>query len=165
MHTFQQLGRKLWQDDYGTVISAELLCIAVVVLIGLIAGFTSLRDAAIAELSDVAGSVQDVAQHYTFNSIEGHASGTAGSSFADATDQCDQPGDPAGAADNCIVFDLGPSSESPILGDLNLDGAVDFLDIGPFLTALFSGAPEADIDQNGVVDFLDISAFILILTS
>ena len=54
-----------------------------------------------------------------------------------------------------------------LLGDVNMDGVVDFLDISPFITVLATGGfqEEADIDGNGSVDFLDISGFILILSS
>ena len=53
-----------------------------------------------------------------------------------------------------------------LLGDVNQDGAVDFLDIAPFISQLSSGIflAEADIDQNNVVDFLDISGFIALLS-
>jgi len=55
----------------------------------------------------------------------------------------------------------------PLLGDVNLDGTVDFLDISPFIVVLASQGfqLEADIDGNGVVDFLDISPFITILSN
>ena len=48
----------------------------------------------------------------------------------------------------------------------NLDGAVSFLDISPFITLLSNGdfQVEADIDESGAVDFLDISPFIAILS-
>ena len=45
----------------------------------------------------------------------------------------------------------------PLVGDVNLDGAINFSDIGPFIEAL-SGVEfqvEADIDGNGTVDFCD----------
>ena len=53
-----------------------------------------------------------------------------------------------------------------LLGDVNLDGTVDFLDISPFIALLASGQfqLEADIDASGAVDFLDISPFIGILS-
>ena len=53
-----------------------------------------------------------------------------------------------------------------LLGDVNLDGAVDFLDISPFIALLSSGGlqAEADIDQSGAVDFIDISPLIAILS-
>ena len=54
-----------------------------------------------------------------------------------------------------------------LLGDVNLDEAVDFLDIAPFINVLSGGEyqAEADCDRNGVVNFLDISAFISELSS
>ena len=53
-----------------------------------------------------------------------------------------------------------------VLGDVNLDGAVNFLDIAPFVTILTTSdfQAEADIDMSGEVDFLDISPFVDILT-
>ena len=54
-----------------------------------------------------------------------------------------------------------------ILGDVNLDGSADFLDINPFITALSGGEfkIQADIDGNGVVNFLDVAPFVAILSS
>ena len=53
-----------------------------------------------------------------------------------------------------------------LLGDVNLDGAVSFLDIAPLIGLLTAGLfqAEADIDGNGVVNFFDISPFIQILS-
>jgi len=55
--------------------------------------------------------------------------------------------------------------EQVLLGDTDRSGAVNFLDISPFISRLTTGQfqAEADIDQNGVVDFLDIVPFIRIL--
>ena len=55
----------------------------------------------------------------------------------------------------------------PLLGDVNLDGAVNFFDIGPFIAVLSSGEfqAEADIDGSGTVDFLDIAPFIVTLSA
>jgi hypothetical protein len=52
-----------------------------------------------------------------------------------------------------------------LLGDVDLNGTVDFLDIAPFIAILSSGSfqAEADCDLSGVVDFLDIAPFISIL--
>ena len=59
-----------------------------------------------------------------------------------------------------------PTAPEPLLGDVNLDEVVNFLDIVPFISALSGGGfqAEADIDQNESVDFLDISPFIAILS-
>jgi hypothetical protein len=52
------------------------------------------------------------------------------------------------------------------IGDVNLDGANDFLDITPFIAALSGNVfiAEADCNEDGVVDFFDISPFIAILS-
>lgn len=53
-----------------------------------------------------------------------------------------------------------------LLGDVNQNGAVDFLDISPFIGLLSAGSflEEADVNQDDVVNFLDISPFIGILS-
>lgn len=58
-------------------------------------------------------------------------------------------------------------SAPTLLGDVNLDGTVDFLDITPFVTILSSATfqDEADLDQNGEVNFLDLITFVGILRS
>ena len=52
-----------------------------------------------------------------------------------------------------------------VLGDVSLDGVVNFSDIPAFIEVLQAGLfqNEADVDQNGVVNFADIPAFIDIL--
>ena len=55
---------------------------------------------------------------------------------------------------------------STLLGDVNLDGTVNFLDISPFIAVLSGGIDqaEADCNEDGEVNFLDISPFISILS-
>jgi hypothetical protein len=62
-----------------------------------------------------------------------------------------------------LSYEIDPSS---LLGDVNLDGTVNFLDISPFIAVLSSGMfqAEADCNESGGVDFLDISPFIAILS-
>ena len=52
-----------------------------------------------------------------------------------------------------------------LLGDVNLDGSVDLLDVAPFVALISSGEfqPEADINQDGSVDLLDVAPFIDLL--
>ena len=54
-----------------------------------------------------------------------------------------------------------------LLGDVNRDDTVNFLDISPFVSRLTTGTfqAEADVNQDGVVSFLDISSFIVLLSS
>ena len=65
-----------------------------------------------------------------------------------------------------LVIDQEAILNRFLLGDANLDGVVNFLDISPFIQLLSTGVfmDEADIDGNGVVNFLDISPFIVLLS-
>ena len=53
-----------------------------------------------------------------------------------------------------------------LLGDVNTDDVVNFLDISPFIAILSAGdfQAEADVNQDGIVNFLDIAPFIGILS-
>jgi len=77
------------------------------------------------------------------------------------------PGGVAGAitVDN---FSVSDNSVAVLLGDVNQDGVVSFLDISPFITALAAtggSVAEADVNGDGIVNFLDISPFIGLLTN
>ena len=51
------------------------------------------------------------------------------------------------------------------LGDINRDGAVDFLDIPAFISVISDGfQAEADVNTDGSVNFLDIPLFVMLLT-
>ena len=52
-----------------------------------------------------------------------------------------------------------------LLGDVDRNGTVNFLDVTPFIILLTSGIYqyEADIDGNGTVNFLDVTPFIILL--
>jgi hypothetical protein len=65
-----------------------------------------------------------------------------------------------------VAFNGAFEATTVLLGDVDLSGTVDFLDISPFISVLSGGGfqAEADCDQSGTVDFLDISPFIAILS-
>ena len=52
------------------------------------------------------------------------------------------------------------------IGDVNQDGVVNLLDVGPFVDVLTNGGfqTEADINQDGVVDLLDVAPFVELLS-
>jgi len=72
-----------------------------------------------------------------------------------------------GIAALLILSTADANAQSSTIGDVNLDGAVNFLDIGPFIDVLVSEEfqAEADVDQNEVVNFLDIAPFVVLLSS
>ena len=71
------------------------------------------------------------------------------------------------AFDQRTRFSISAFVESSVLlGDCNLDGTVNFADIGPFINILSGAAAfltQADCNEDGIVDFSDIQVFIQIL--
>ena len=67
---------------------------------------------------------------------------------------------------NIRIEGVAANGPTILLGDVDQNGVVNFLDFGPFIAVLSSGAfqAEADCDGSGTVDFLDISAFIEVLS-
>lgn len=72
-----------------------------------------------------------------------------------------------GGAGFTHTFTSTPSTGGCLLGDVDLNGSVEFLDIQPFIAVLSSSGfqCEADCNEDGMVTFLDIQAFIAILSA
>lgn len=99
--------KRFWSDERGFVVSAELIMIATMVVIGLLVGLASVRDALTSELADVTGAVQDANQSYSLDGVVGHSANTAGFDYVDDTDDCDSPDQDTAnePIDNCITVD------------------------------------------------------------
>jgi hypothetical protein len=82
MNIFQRLR----VDESGFIISAELMLIATIVVLGLVVGLTVVRDTMNTELADTATSLGTINQSYSFGGATGHGSSNAGSFFADRAD-------------------------------------------------------------------------------
>ena len=83
---------KFWVDDNGAIISAELVLLMTIVVIGLITGMVALRNMIVTELADVGAAIGALNQSYSFSGTAIGTSSpcnTAGSSWADGLD----PGD------------------------------------------------------------------------
>ena len=104
--------RRLWTDDAGFVVSAELVLVATILVIGMLVGLVSVRDQVIQELADFAAAITQMNQSYSFSGITGHTSSTAGTSFNDTADFCQGPYDDLpGEAAMCIEMAVFPESE------------------------------------------------------
>lgn len=103
------LFHRLWNDEAGFVVSAELVLIATVLVIGLLVGLATVRDNIVMELADVADAFSEIVQSYSFSGITGHSSSTSGSLFEDAADFCETgtnvTDQNANGAVNCIAID------------------------------------------------------------
>lgn len=92
--------QRLWADEAGFVISAELVLVATIVVIGMIVGLTTIRNQVVQELIDVGQAIGFVSQSYAYGGIAGnymHNCGwTDGSGYLDRLDFCQQIGQMSG---------------------------------------------------------------------
>jgi hypothetical protein len=107
--------RRLWGDELGFVVSAELTLVATVLVVGMLVGLVSVRDQMVQELGDLAVALGVVNQSFSFSGVSGHTSGTAGSCFCDLRDFCDAPYGAGGwSGSACInVFGSAATQEGP----------------------------------------------------
>ena len=90
--------RNFWNDESGFLVSAELILIATIMVIGLIVGMVEIQYAVVGELNDVSEAIGSMVQSFSttgFTSIKsapgngGIKAQTFGSNFFDTVDQCD----------------------------------------------------------------------------
>src|SRR4029434_7322011 len=99
--------KNLWNDEAGFIVSAELVLIATILVIGMITGLTSVRDAVITELADVGGAIGSVNQSFVFRGASAHCATTAGSAFVDTLDFCDTNSTVGEANSRCLSVCIG----------------------------------------------------------
>ena len=64
--------------------------------------------------------------------------------------------------DGVEILLVSCEEDMTLLGDVNMDGVVNLLDVAPFIELIANGGflPEADMNQDGVVNLLDVQLFI-----
>jgi len=85
----------LWNDESGVILSAEIVLIGTILVLGMIVGLVELQCAIVAELSDISSAIGNLDQSYM---VSGMASAkgngrwkarTYGASYSDRADTCD----------------------------------------------------------------------------
>lgn len=88
----------LWNDESGVILSAEIVLIGTILVLGMIVGLVELQCAVVAELSDLSSSIGNLDQSYktsgfsSFKSYGALKSRTNGASYSDVADACDCDG-------------------------------------------------------------------------
>ena len=84
------MARQLWNDESGSVLTAEVVLLATILILGMIVGAKAFRDASVTEWADFAQSIANLDQSYNIPDAS-TPSGLAGSGsgFVDARDYCD----------------------------------------------------------------------------
>ncbi len=85
----------LWNDESGVILSAEIVLIGTILVLGMIVGLVELQCAVVAELSDLSSAIGNLDQSYQvsgFSSSKGKGgwkARTNGASYSDQADTCD----------------------------------------------------------------------------
>jgi len=87
--------QRLWRDEEGVILSAELVLIGTILVIGMIVGLVELQCAVVGELSDLGDAIGNLDQSYQTSGIRSNKTNggtkalTAGAAYNDAADECD----------------------------------------------------------------------------
>lgn len=88
--------KSLWNDEAGVILSAELVLIGTILVLGMIVGLVELQCSIVAELSDLSSAFGNLNQSYEtsgFGSTKGAGAGfkarTFGAAYTDRADTCD----------------------------------------------------------------------------
>ena len=87
------LFTKLANDEAGFIVSAELVLVSTIVVLGMIVGLAEVGVSVNEELEDVASAFGSVNQSYEYKTAHGGKGCTTGSSFSDSADECDSQWD------------------------------------------------------------------------
>ncbi|MEO2035648.1 MAG: hypothetical protein ABGZ35_26515 [Planctomycetaceae bacterium] len=85
----------LWKDEAGVILSAELVLIGTILVIGMIVGLVELQCSVVGELSDLGDAIGNLDQSYVTSGIISYKENyqikgaTAGARFQDFPDECD----------------------------------------------------------------------------
>ncbi len=79
----------LYNDEAGFIISAELILISTIVVVGLIVGLSEVAHGVNQELEDVGSAFGHVNQSFKYTGFTGAKGKHVGSRFIDFTDECD----------------------------------------------------------------------------
>jgi Flp pilus assembly pilin Flp len=105
---------RLFQDERGFIVSAELVLIATLLVVGLIVGLSEVQHAVVAELNDVGDAIGKLNQSYSFSGFSKMGQDcnvkafTRGSFFNDTQDECD--------CNQCTIDCDAPIHEGPKSG-------------------------------------------------
>lgn len=71
----------LWHDESGMIISAELVLVGTLAVLGMVAGLSQVRGAVNEEFLDLSNSLRSLNQSYSYSGMRGCKAFTAGSAF------------------------------------------------------------------------------------
>lgn len=83
------LVTRMWKDEAGFIVSAELILVATVAVLAMVVGLSEVSIGINEELEDVGSAFGAVNQSFCYFGATGHKGHVAGSRFNDRIDFCD----------------------------------------------------------------------------
>jgi hypothetical protein len=96
---------QLHRDEAGFIVSAELILVSTIVVIGMVVGLSECANGAVEELEDVGSAIGSANQSFHVSGSSGHKACVVGFQFKDRADNCDSECD--------ISCEGGPRPEGP----------------------------------------------------
>lgn len=96
----------LINDEAGFIVSAELVLVASIAVLGMVVGLSEVALNVNEELEDVGSAFGAMNQTYCLKGILGHQGYSSGTEFRDNTDFCDNTGDIQG------IYSKGEGSQN-----------------------------------------------------
>lgn len=87
--------KTLWNDESGVILSAELVLIGTILVLGMIVGLVELQCSIVGELSDLSSAFGNLNQSYSISGFGSSKGGnqfkarTHGAAYTDRVDVCD----------------------------------------------------------------------------
>lgn len=81
--------KRFWAEQTGAIVSAEIMLVGTILVLGVIVGLKSVRDSVVTELADVGQAISNVNQSYCYSGTSGHAASSGGGHYQDQADFCD----------------------------------------------------------------------------
>lgn len=85
----RQILTQLYSDEAGFIISAELVLVSTILVLGMIVGLSEVASGINQELEDVGSAFGSINQSYKTSGYNGHKGWQRGSRFRDHVDDCD----------------------------------------------------------------------------
>ena len=112
------------------------------------------------------GASHDFVSNQILPGIDAPNGNLGGDNAGNFTGDCGGVDMNAWTGDQFVCIDYEPKSDCPFApGDVNEDGDVNLLDVGPFVTLLSNAgfACQADLNGDGSVNLLDVGPFVALL--
>jgi hypothetical protein len=90
--------KTLWNDEAGVILSAEIVLVSTILVLGMIVGLVELQCSIVAELSDLSSAFGNLNQSYNYSGFASSKGGnqfkarTYGAAYTDRADTCDCDG-------------------------------------------------------------------------